>query len=100
MKTKNLAAAGTELLPCPFCGGKVGFDDPDAWRRGVGFCVQCPKCNLSLWSFQGQTPAAVAARWNTRGGKPRPRSASVTVPKPRRMCVACHLKPAEVPDRT
>ncbi len=61
-------AGSLPLSPCPFCGGKVGFDcDPfDAHARDVGFNVKCGKCYLSMWAFKGQTPAQLAARWNGR----------------------------------
>jgi hypothetical protein len=56
-------------LPCPCCGGRVDFGGGDPWEdwaRDCGFCVQCPPCNLSLWSFKGESPDAVVARWNRR----------------------------------
>lgn len=53
------------LAPCPHCGGPAFYDgDMDAPERGVGFCIQCQPCNLSLWSFHGDSLSDVAARWN------------------------------------
>ena len=53
------------LEPCPVCGGRVEIDDPEAHLRNVGFCIECDPCNLFMWSFGGDTPTTLAARWNS-----------------------------------
>ena len=67
----------TELLPCPFCGGKVSFSTWEAYSTDASYsCVKCPKCLVTMpcdsprfdytsrtWS--AQTAEAIAA-WNRR----------------------------------
>lgn len=55
-----------ELKPCPFCGHRVQIDDPEAFQRRRGFCVECGECNLQMWSWQAETPRQLAERWNAR----------------------------------
>lgn len=54
---------GVNLKPCPCCGQPAQIDDPEAHRRACGFRVECEPCNLSMWSFRGETPDQLAARW-------------------------------------
>ena len=73
------------LKPCPFCGGKAEFTDPD-WEDGYKafIAVWCPKCTAkdpvikfhiynncggvgSEWRLPYETKAATL--WNTRAGE-------------------------------
>ncbi len=72
METKEESDWRPELRPCPFCGGVAEMDDdPDAWKRGCGYRINCEKCNVSMWAFKVserrcESPDALAARWNRR----------------------------------
>lgn len=54
------------LAPCPFCGGQVEIDDPDAHTREMGYCIECEPCYLRMWAFASEKPPALACRWNAR----------------------------------
>lgn len=57
---------GTELKPCPFCGGEA---QPEVirWGEVVNASVYCPHCGLGIHrnELNGGINAAIAA-WNTR----------------------------------
>ena len=62
----NVPVHGFVMLPCPFCGGDVRMDDPDAYKRGVGYRIECEPCYLSMWAFAGEKPISLTNRWNDR----------------------------------
>ena len=51
---------------CPFCGGSVEIDDPEAHKHGIGFRIECEACYVSMNAFAGETPDSLIARWNNR----------------------------------
>lgn len=70
----------TELLPCPFCGGKAEtYDavDVEPWVDGSGAYVGadfsyvertgCPKCDIWFWIGEDDLEGATVERWNRRG---------------------------------
>ena len=61
-----------ELRACPFCGGKVAFDDDphDCAKRNCGFCIECDPCYCSMWAFASESPESLASRWNSRPEAP------------------------------
>lgn len=62
-----MSAKTTELKPCPFCGGKAEMVSDVFDGRQVWF-VQCPwaDCEVSVESFDRDTPQEAAELWNRR----------------------------------
>ena len=67
----------TELLPCPFCGGKAEIIEADYGMYMTGYAIYCRKCCLKLgvtgrlgeayeWSPVFDTEAEAIAAWNAR----------------------------------
>lgn len=62
--------AAPELLPCPFCGGKV-----EAGYYAEEFVVDCPECRFEVSTYDDgpNDPSLKGIRhWNTRIALPSP----------------------------
>ena len=55
----------TELLPCPFCGGKAYTAIGQLQNEGHGYVVFCDSCHVHQ-SYLDRTEAEAIAAWNTR----------------------------------
>lgn len=55
-----------KIQGCPFCGGVVEIDDPEAYKRDCGYNVECEPCYVSMWAFKGEKPEQLIRRWNQR----------------------------------
>ena len=59
-----------ELLPCPFCGERIGVSLRQAWRymendpRKNDWCVDCEDCGANSGCFGGKESAR--KWWNRR----------------------------------
>jgi hypothetical protein len=61
---------GTELLPCPFCGGEAIMDVDESHDEFVWHSVGCGSCNCLM--DQASDSAEDAARcWNNRRAVPQ-----------------------------
>jgi hypothetical protein len=57
---------GTEVLPCPCCGGKAYYNPADHSIRADGR-VSCTECYLEVEESHGsETPGTALAKWNRR----------------------------------
>jgi len=54
------------IKPCPWCGFRPALEDPEAWRGKAVFCIECERCNVSMWSWAGEKSNDLIKRWNTR----------------------------------
>ena len=63
----------TDLLPCPFCGGKAELDSyENAPPHTDSFRVECPDCEATF-DYLDTLEKAIAA-WNRRTPVPEPKS--------------------------
>ena len=53
----------TDLLPCPFCGGRAAFLFPK-WMYRVG--VACNTCGATVFSMRCELPRSEAKTANAR----------------------------------
>lgn len=55
----------TELLPCPFCGGKAEVVDIEEGENAGGSCVSCTRCMASS-NVEFEFKEHLVGNWNRR----------------------------------
>ena len=61
------ASNSTDLLPCPFCGGKPYVTERDIGSRNLHWLIICIPCRVKMTVYREDKIGATQA-WNTRAG--------------------------------
>jgi Lar family restriction alleviation protein len=68
MSDHHARTLNSQLLPCPFCGGKaeVLYDNWPAWLGGQVFIVECVTCGTHAPGGWKETQNVAEQAWNHR----------------------------------